>query len=212
MVRTGAEGPKGISCVIVENGTKGLSFGKNEEKLGWNSQPTKSVNFENCKVPKENIIGSFGEGFSIAMQGLQGGRINIGACSLGAGKACLDLATDYVKDRKQFGKPLSSLQNVQFKLAEMGSQLYLGRLAIREAAKLLDSGKYKEANILCALAKKTASDAGFNVCNESLQLLGGYGYLKDFPVERYLRDCRVHQILEGTNEIMSVIMARDILE
>lgn len=211
MARTGVSGPKGISCFLVEKGTDGLSFGKDEAKLGWNSQPTAAVIFENCKIPKENLIGNLGEGFQIAMQGLQGGRINIGACSIGAGRACLDIATEHVKSRKQFGNTLSSFQNVQFKLAEMGTRLYLGRLAIRDAANLLDAGRYKEANVLCALAKKVSTDAGFSVCNESLQLLGGYGYLKDFPVERYLRDARVHQILEGTNEIMSLLLARDLL-
>lgn len=211
MARTGVAGPKGISCFLVEKDSEGLSFGKDESKLGWNSQPTAAVIFENCKVPKQNLIGKLGDGFQIAMQGLQGGRINIGACSIGAGRACLDIATEHVKTRKQFGNTLSSFQNVQFKIADTATRLHLGRLAIRDAANLLDAGKYKEANVLCALAKKVATDAGFEACNDSLQLLGGYGYLKDFPIERYLRDARVHQILEGTNEIMSILLARDIL-
>lgn len=211
MVRTGEQGPKGISCIVVEKNTPGLSFGKNEVKLGWNTQPTAAVMFDNCRVPKSNVIGRLGEGFSIAMQGLQGGRINIGSCSIGAAQACLDVSLEHVNGRQQFGAPLANLQSVQFKLAEMATKLHLGRLTIRQAASLLDEGSYKEANVFCALAKRVATDAGFEICNESLQLLGGYGYLNDFPVERYLRDCRVHQILEGTNEIMRLIIARDIL-
>ncbi|WP_341701980.1 isobutyryl-CoA dehydrogenase [Ferrovibrio sp.] len=210
MVRTGAAGPKGISCLVVEAGTPGLSFGAQERKLGWNSQPTAMVIFEDCKVPKANLVGTEGEGFSIAMAGLDGGRINIGACSIGAATACLEASRDYVATRKQFGRALAEFQSTQFKLSDMATELMAARLMIRQAAARLDA-RHPEATASCAMAKRFATDAGFAICNEALQLHGGYGYLKDYPLERYLRDARVHQILEGTNEIMRVIVSRRLL-
>jgi alkylation response protein AidB-like acyl-CoA dehydrogenase len=210
MVRTGGEGPKGISCLVVEAGTPGLSFGAQERKLGWNSQPTAMVIFEDCRVPVANRVGAEGDGFKIAMAGLDGGRINIGACSLGAARAALTQARDYVGTRQQFGQPISGFQATQFRLADMATELEAARLMIRQAAAKLD-GRDPEATMFCAMAKRFATDVGFNVCNDALQLHGGYGYLKDYPVERHLRDARVHQILEGTNEIMRVIIARRLL-
>ena len=208
MVRTGEEGPKGISCLVVENGTPGLSFGKKERKMGWNSQPTALVNFDNCRVPVANRIGAEGEGFRIAMMGLDGGRINIGACSVGTARAALEEAKAYASDRKQFGKRIADFQASQFKLADMATELEAARLMIRNAAAALDR-REPGATMLCAMAKRFATDVGFNVANNALQLHGGYGYLKDFPAERHVRDLRVHQILEGTNEIMRVIIARE---
>ncbi len=210
MVRTGEAGAKGISCIVVENGTQGLSFGAQEKKLGWNSQPTEMVMFEDCRVQVANRIGAEGDGFKIAMQGLDGGRINIGACSLGGARACLELACEHVHTRQQFGQGLARFQSVQFKLADMATELEAARLMIRQAAAKLDAAD-PEATQFCAMAKRFATDAVFAVCNEALQLLGGYGYLRDLPVERFLRDLRVHQILEGTNEIMRVIIARRLL-
>jgi alkylation response protein AidB-like acyl-CoA dehydrogenase len=210
MVRTGGAGASGISCVVVENGTPGLTFGSQEKKLGWNSQPTAMVIFEDCRVPVANRLGAEGEGFKIAMMGLDGGRINIGACSLGGARACLDLAREHVTTRQQFGQHLARFQSVQFKLADMATELEAARLMIRQAAAKLDAGD-PEATQFCAMAKRFATDAGFAICNEALQLHGGYGYLKDVPVERFVRDLRVHQILEGTNEIMRVIIARRLL-
>jgi alkylation response protein AidB-like acyl-CoA dehydrogenase len=208
MVRTGEEGPKGISCIVVEKGTPGLSFGKKERKMGWNSQPTAQVIFEDCRVPAANRIGAEGEGFRIAMMGLDGGRINIGACSIGTARAALDEAKAYVTDRKQFGRAIAEFQATQFKLADMATELEAARLMIRGAADALDK-KLPRATMLCAMAKRLASDTGFKIANDGLQLHGGYGYLKDFPAERHVRDLRVHQILEGTNEIMRVIVARE---
>jgi len=208
MVRTGEEGPKGISCIVVEKGTPGLSFGKLEKKMGWKSQPTALVNFDNCRVPAANRIGAEGEGFRIAMMGLDGGRINIGACSVGTARAALDEAKAYATDRKQFGKRIADFQASQFKLADMATELEAARLMIRSAADALDK-KLPRATMLCAMAKRFATDAGFNIANNALQLHGGYGYLKDFPAERHVRDLRVHQILEGTNEIMRVIVGRE---
>jgi len=208
MVRTGGDGPKGISCLVVEKGTPGLSFGKKERKMGWNSQPTAQVIFEDCRVPVANLIGAEGEGFRIAMMGLDGGRINIGACSVGTARAALDEAVAYTKDRKQFGKPIAEFQASQFKLADMATDLEASRLMIRNAADALDR-RDPRATMLCAMAKRFASDAGSKIANDALQLHGGYGYLKDFPAERHVRDLRVHQILEGTNEIMRVIVARE---
>jgi len=208
MVRTGEDGPKGISCIVVEKGTPGLSFGKKERKMGWNSQPTAQVIFDNCRVPIANRIGAEGEGFRIAMMGLDGGRINIGACSVGTARAALDEAKTYVTDRKQFGRPIAEFQATQFKLADMATELEASRLMIRNAADALDK-KVPRATMLCAMAKRFASDMGSKIANEALQLHGGYGYLKDFPAERHVRDLRVHQILEGTNEIMRVIVARE---
>ncbi|HEY2071837.1 MAG TPA: isobutyryl-CoA dehydrogenase [Rhizomicrobium sp.] len=208
MVRTGEDGPKGVSCLVVEKGTPGLSFGKKERKMGWNSQPTAQVIFEDCRVPIANRVGGEGEGFKIAMAGLDGGRINIGACSVGTARAALDEAKAYAKDRKQFGKPVADFQASQFKLADMATELEASRLMIRAAADALDK-KLPRATMLCAMAKRFASDMGFKISNDALQLHGGYGYLKDFPAERHVRDLRVHQILEGTNEIMRVIVARE---
>lgn len=210
MVRTGEEGPRGISCIVVEKDAPGLSFGKLEKKLGWNSQPTAAVIFEDCRVPVENIVGLEGEGFAIAMKGLDGGRLNIGACSLGGARACLEASRDYLKDRKQFGQPLSDFQALQFRLADMATELESARLMIRRAAWMLDN-KAHGTTVAAAMAKRLATDTGFEVVNQALQLHGGYGYLKEFPIQRYLRDLRVHQILEGTNEIMRVIISRDIL-
>ena len=208
MVRTGEDGPKGISCLVVEKGTKGLSFGKHERKMGWNSQPTAQVIFEDCRVPIANRIGAEGEGFRIAMSGLDGGRINIGACSVGTARAALEEAKAYVSDRKQFGRAIADFQVTQFKLADMATELEASRLMIRSAANALDR-RDPRTTMLCAMAKRFATDTGSKIANDALQLHGGYGYLKDFPAERHVRDLRVHQILEGTNEIMRVIVARE---
>jgi alkylation response protein AidB-like acyl-CoA dehydrogenase len=215
MVRTGEAGPaqtqaRGISCLVVEKGAKGLSFGKKEKKLGWNTQPTAMVIFEDCHVPAANRLGAEGDGFAIAMMGLDGGRLNIGACSLGGARACWEAARGYMLERRQFGQRLADFQALQFKLADMATELDSARLMLWRAAASLDAG-LSEATMQCAMAKRLATDAGFHVANEALQLHGGYGYLKDFPIERYLRDVRVHQILEGTNEIMRVIIARHLL-
>jgi alkylation response protein AidB-like acyl-CoA dehydrogenase len=210
MVRTGAAGPKGISCLVVEKGAPGLTFGKQEKKLGWNTQPTAMVIFEDCRVPVGSRLGAEGDGFKIAMMGLDGGRLNIAACSLGGARASLEAARDHLLERRQFGRPLADFQSLQFKLADMATELEAARLMVRRGAASLDAGD-AEATLHCAMAKRLATDAGFHVCNEALQLFGGYGYLKDFPIERYLRDVRVHQILEGTNEIMRVIIARRLL-
>jgi alkylation response protein AidB-like acyl-CoA dehydrogenase len=210
MVRTGAAGPRGITCVVVEKDAPGLSFGKKERKLGWNTQPTAMVIFEDCRVPIANRLGEEGDGFKIAMMGLDGGRLNISACSLGGARACLEAARDHVLERRQFGQPLADFQALRFKLADMATELDAARLLVRRGAASLDRGD-PQATMHCAMAKRVATDAGFRICNEALQLFGGYGYLKDFPIERYLRDVRVHQILEGTNEIMRVIIARSFL-
>lgn len=210
MVRTGGDGPKGISTLVIEKGTPGLSFGKPERKMGWNAQPTAIVNIENCRVPVANRVGAEGEGFRIAMMGLDGGRINIGACSLGGARAALEQSKRYMNERKAFGKSLSEFQALQFKLADMATNLEAARLMIRNAANALDR-KDPRATMLSAMAKRFATDAGSEIANEALQLHGGYGYLRDFPLERHVRDLRVHQILEGTNEIMRVIVARELL-
>src|SRR5437764_1590451 len=206
MVRTGGAGPKGISCLIVEKDAPGLSFGKQEKKLGWNTQPTAMVILEDCRVPVANRLGAEGDGFAIAMMGLDGGRLNIGACSLGGARACCEAARGYMLERRQFGQRLADFQALQFKLADMATDLDAARLMLWRAASSLDAGT-SEATKECAMAKRLATDTGFHVANEALQLHGGYGYLKDFPIERYLRDLRVHQILEGTNEILRVIIA-----
>ncbi|MFQ5984343.1 MAG: acyl-CoA dehydrogenase family protein [Alphaproteobacteria bacterium] len=211
MVRTGGEGPRGISCLVVEKGAPGLSFGKQEQKLGWHSQPTAMVIFEDCRVPVAHRLGAEGEGFKIAMKGLDGGRINIGACSLGAAKACLERAREHLSARDQFGRKLAEFQALRFKLADMATDLEAARLMVLRAAATLDAGD-EDATLYGAMAKRFATDAGFAICNEALQLHGGYGYLKDYPLERYLRDVRVHQILEGTNEIMRLIVARRLLD
>jgi alkylation response protein AidB-like acyl-CoA dehydrogenase len=211
MARTGGEGPSGISTFVVEKGTPGLSFGANEKKLGWNSQPTAVVNFEDCRIPAANRLGEEGIGFKIAMNGLNGGRVNIGACSLGGAAEALDVAADYVQSRKQFGKPIAGFQVTQFKLADMATDLEASRLMLYRAAAAIDA-KDPSTPKLCAMAKRFATDACFDIVNQALQLHGGYGYLKDYPIERILRDLRVHQILEGTNEIMRVIIAKDVLK
>jgi alkylation response protein AidB-like acyl-CoA dehydrogenase len=208
MARTGGDGAKGVSAFVVEKGTEGLSFGANERKMGWNAQPTAQVNFDNCRVPIDNRIGQEGEGFRFAMMGLDGGRLNIASCSLGGAQFALDTAKAYMETRNQFGKALKDFQALQFKLADMATELEAARLMVRRAAHALDN-KHPEATKLCAMAKRFATDAGFQVANDALQLHGGYGYLQDYPLERIVRDLRVHQILEGTNEIMRVIIARE---
>lgn len=210
MCRTGGEGPKGISALVVPKDTPGLSFGKQEKKMGWNSQPTAMVIFENARVPAVNLLGAEGDGFKIAMMGLDGGRVNISACSLGGATTALEAARGYMKERKQFGKPLAAFQALQFKLADMATDLEAARLMVQKAAQKLDNNE-PDKTAFCAMAKRFATDAGFNICNDALQLHGGYGYLRDFPIERILRDLRVHQILEGTNEVMRVIAARHLL-
>jgi len=210
MCRTGGDGPKGISTLVVPKDTPGLSFGKQEEKLGWHSQPTSAVIFEDCRVPVANRLGEEGDGFKIAMMGLDGGRLNIGSCSLGGARAALAHALEYTKERKQFGKPLAEFQALQFRLADMETELAAARLLLHRAASALDA-KDPDATKLCAMAKRLATDTGFQVCNDALQLHGGYGYIREYPIERLLRDLRVHQILEGTNEIMRLIIARKML-
>jgi alkylation response protein AidB-like acyl-CoA dehydrogenase len=211
MVRTGEEGARGISCIVVEKGTPGLSFGAQEKKLGWKSQPTAMVMFENCRVPVENRIGTEGQGFRIAMAGLDGGRLNIGACSLGGAQFCLDRTIAYMRERKQFGTRLADFQALRFRIADYGSELEAARLLLWRAAVAVGA-KEPAATRLAAMAKRIATDAGFEIVNGCLQLHGGYGYLRDHPIERVLRDVRVHQILEGTNEVMRVIISRDMLE
>ncbi len=210
MVRTGDDGPKGVSCFIIEKDTPGLSFGANEKKMGWNSQPTAQVIFEDCRVPAENRIGAEGEGFKFAMMGLDGGRLNIAACSLGTAQRAFDKALEYAQDREQFGQNIAAFQAIQFKLADMATDLEAARLMLYSAAKANDEAS-PEKTKKSAMAKRFVTDTCFNVANEALQIHGGYGYLKDYEVERMVRDLRVHQILEGTNEIMRVIIARDLL-
>ena len=210
MVRTGEEGPDGISCLVIEDGTPGLSFGAQEKKLGWHSQPTAMLHFDDCRVPVANRIGAEGQGFAIAMRALDGGRINIGSCSLGGAQACFDAAREHLKTRRQFGKPLAEFQALQFRLADMATELEAARLMVLNAAAKYDAGA-DDTSLYSAMAKRYATDACFQICNEALQLHGGYGYLRDVPVERFMRDLRVHQILEGTNEIMRVIIAKRLL-
>jgi len=210
MARTGEAGPRGISCIVVENGRPGLSFGAQEKKLGWKTQPTAMVMFENCRVPVANRIGIEGQGFKIAMAGLDGGRLNIGACSLGGAQFCLDRTIEYMKERKQFGSRLADFQALQFRVADYATELEAARLLLHRAALAVGEGD-GQATRLAAQAKRLATDAGFEVVNGCLQLHGGYGYLRDHPIERVLRDVRVHQILEGTNEIMRLIISRTIL-
>jgi alkylation response protein AidB-like acyl-CoA dehydrogenase len=210
MARTGEAGPRGISCLVVEKGTPGLSYGAREKKLGWKSQPTAMVNFENCRVPVTNLIGREGDGFKIAMAGLDGGRINIGACSLGGAQFCLERTVAYMKERKQFGSRLADFQALQFRIADYATELEAARLLLHRAA-IAVGDKEPAATRLAAQAKRLATDTGFTVVNGCLQLHGGYGYLRDHPIERVLRDVRVHQILEGTNEIMRVIIGRAML-
>lgn len=211
MVRTGEEGPHGITALVVEKGTPGLSFGKKEKKMGWNSQPTTAVIFQNCRVPIAHRLGNEGEGFKIAMRGLDGGRINIASCSLGGARACLMASKTYMKERSQFGKKLADFEALQFRLADMATHLEAARLMVHRAALCLQEG-IPEATPACAMAKRFATDVGYQICNEALQLHGGYGYLKDYQIERYVRDLRVHQILEGTNEIMRLIISRALLK
>ena len=210
MVRTGAAGPRGISCIVVENGTPGLSFGAQEKKLGWKSQPTAMVMFDRCRVPVANRIGAEGDGFRIAMSGLDGGRLNIAACSIGGAQFCLDRTLDYMRARKQFGQRLADFQALRFRIADHATELEAARLMVRRAASAV-SNREPGGTRLAAMAKRFATDAGFDVVNDCLQLHGGYGYLHDHPIERVLRDVRVHQILEGTNEVMRLIVSRDLL-
>lgn len=213
MARTGdaGSGAGGISAFAVPANAEGVSYGKKEEKMGWNSQPTRVINFDNVRIPARNLLGREGEGFKIAMKGLDGGRINIAICSVGAAQGALSQAQQYMQERKQFGKTIASFQALQFKLADMATELVAARQMVRLAASKLDAGA-RDASTYCAMSKRFATDAGFMVCNEALQLHGGYGYIREYPLERLMRDARVHQILEGTNEIMRVIIARRMLE
>lgn len=211
MARTSDNAAKGISTFIVPANTSGISFGKNEEKMGWNAQPTRAISFDNVRIPAANRLGEEGQGFSFAMKGLDGGRLNIASCSLGTATAALATAHRYLKERQQFGQPLAAFQALQFRLADMATNLQAARLMVYHAANRLDKGD-ADATLHCAMAKRFATDACFAVCNEALQLHGGYGYLRDFPLERMVRDVRVHQILEGTNEIMRLITARKLLD
>ncbi|WP_420469837.1 isobutyryl-CoA dehydrogenase [Brevundimonas sp. FT23042] len=210
MARTGEPGAKGISAFVVDLGTPGLSFGAQEKKMGWNAQPTAIVSFDDCRIPAENLLGKEGDGFRYAMMGLDGGRLNIAACSLGGARLALETAQDYVSTRKQFGKALAEFQNTQFKLADMATQLDACRLMVLRGAWAIDTG-HPEKTKWCAMAKRFTTDACFQIADEALQLHGGYGYLKDYPLERIVRDLRVHRILEGTNEIMRVITAREMM-
>lgn len=209
MVRTGGEGPKGISTLVVEAGTPGLSFGANEKKMGWNAQPTAVVSFDDCRVPVANLVGEEGAGFKYAMAGLDGGRLNIAACSLGGARLALETAQEYVAGRKQFGQAIGQFQNTQFELADMATDLEAARLMVLRGAWAIDTG-HAEKTKWCAMAKRLTTDACFQIADQALQLHGGYGYLKDYPLERIVRDLRVHRILEGTNEIMRVIVAREL--
>ena len=211
MVRTGNDSASGISTLLIEKDSPGLSFGAQEKKMGWNSQPTAQVIFEDCKVPVKNIIGSEGDGFKIAMKGLDGGRLNIAACSLGTAQSAFEKAVEYAGDREQFGKKIQDFQSIQFKLADMATELEASRLMLRDAAGKVDQNTTDKTKA-AAMAKRFVTDKCFNIVNEALQIHGGYGYLKDYPLERNLRDVRVHQILEGTNEIMNVIISREILK
>ena len=209
MVRTGQEGPKGISCLVIEKDMPGVSFGAQEKKLGWHSQPTAQVNFDGVHVPAENLVGGEGEGFRIAMMGLDGGRLNIGACSLGGAQRCLDEAVKYTKERKQFGQPIADFQNTQFTLADMETELQAARMLLYAAAvKVTENAPDKTK--FAAMAKRLATDSGSAIVDRALQLHGGYGYLQDYPIERFWRDLRVHSILEGTNQVMRMIVGREL--
>ena len=210
MVRTGVDGPKGISCLVIEKGMEGVSFGAPERKLGWNASPTAQVIFDNVKVPVENRVGAEGDGFRFAMAGLDGGRLNIGACSLGGAQRCLDEAIAYTKDRQQFGQPIAEFQNTQFTLADMATDLEAARALLYLAAAKV-SANAPDKSRFSAMAKRLATDSGSSVVDRALQLFGGYGYLKDYPIERFWRDLRVHSILEGTNQVMRMIVGRDLL-
>ena len=211
MARTGGPGAGGVSALVVPADAPGISYGKKEHKMGWNSQPTRTISFDNVRIPTDNLLGAEGEGFKIAMKGLDGGRINIATCSVGAAQGALAQAQRYMQERQQFGKPIASFQALQFKLADMATELVAARQMVRLAASKLDAGA-PDATTYCAMAKRFATDVGFTVCNEALQLHGGYGYIREYPLERLLRDARVHQILEGTNEIMRVIISRRMLD
>ena len=213
MARTGepGSGAAGISAFAVPADAPGISYGKKEEKMGWNSQPTRTISFDQVRVPAASLLGQEGEGFRIAMKGLDGGRINIATCSIGAAQGALSAAQRYMQDRRQFGRPLADFQALQFKLADMATELVAARQMVRLAASKLDAG-HADASVYCAMAKRFATDIGFEVCNQALQIHGGYGYIREYPLERLLRDARVHQILEGTNEIMRVIVARRMLQ
>jgi len=208
MVRTGEDGPRGISCLVIEKDMPGVSFGAQEKKLGWRSQPTSQVNFDGVRVPVENLVGKEGEGFRIAMSGLDGGRLNIGACSLGGSQRCLDEALRYTGERRQFGQRIIDFQNTQFVLADMETDLQAARMLLYAAAVKVTEGAHDRTKF-AAMAKRLATDTGSTVVDRALQLHGGYGYLQDYPIERFYRDLRVHRILEGTNEIMRVIIARE---
>ncbi len=210
MVRTGDDGPKGVSAVLIENGTEGLSFGANERKMGWRAQPTAQVQFDDCRIPADHLLGEEGKGFRYAMAGLDGGRLNIAASALGAAQAALDKAVAYAKERKAFGKSIADFQSLQFKLADMAIELEAARVLLYQSAWKLDR-QSPDATKHCAMAKRFVTDAAFKVANEALQIHGGYGYLADYGIEKIVRDLRVHQILEGTNEIMRLIVARQIL-
>ncbi|MCC4618218.1 acyl-CoA dehydrogenase family protein [Xanthomonas campestris pv. asclepiadis] len=210
MARTGDDGARGISAFVVPADAPGISYGRKEEKMGWNSQPTRAVSFENVRIPAGNLLGKEGEGFKMAMKALDGGRINIAACSLGAAQGALDAARRYMGERRQFGKKLADFQALQFKLADMATQLVAARQMVHTAARKLDAGSH-DATVWCAMAKRFATDAGFAICDDALQIHGGYGYIREYPIERLLRDSRVHRILEGTNEVMRMIIARHLL-
>ena len=210
MVRTGEDGPKGISCLVIDKDMKGVNFGANEKKLGWHSQPTTQVNFDEVRVPVANRVGGEGEGFRIAMMGLDGGRLNIGACSLGGAQRCLDEAIAYTKDRKQFGHAIADFQATQFTLADMETELQAARMLLYVAAAKVQANAPDKTRF-AAMAKRLATDSGSSIVDRALQLHGGYGYLQDYPIERFWRDLRVHSILEGTNQVMRVIISRDLL-
>ena len=210
MVRTGEAGPKGISAVVVPADAEGIIYGKAEEKMGWNAQPTRLVTFENVRIPVTNLLGDEGQGFTFAMKGLDGGRINIATCSIGTAQQALNTAKNYMQERSQFGKPLAAFQALQFKIADMTTELVAARQMVRLAAFKLDNND-PEMTAYCAMAKRFATDIGFKVCDEALQIHGGYGYIQEYPLERHVRDVRVHQILEGTNEIMRLIVGRRVL-
>ncbi|MBA4354414.1 MAG: acyl-CoA dehydrogenase [Novosphingobium sp.] len=211
MVRTGDNGAKGISCIVVDKDTPGVSFGAPEKKLGWNASPTAQVVFDNARVPVANRVGAEGDGFKFAMAGLDGGRLNIAACSLGGAQRCLDEAVAYVKDRSQFGKAIAEFQNTQFQLADMATDLEASRALLYLAAAKVTSGAHDKTRF-SAMAKKLATDNGSSIVDRALQMFGGYGYLRDYPIERFWRDLRVHRILEGTNEVMRMIVGRDLLK
>ena len=210
MVRTGGEGPKGISCLVIEKDMPGVSFGANEKKMGWRAQPTAQVNFDGVRVPVENLVGGEGDGFKIAMAGLDGGRLNIGACSLGGAQRAIDEAIAYTRQRSQFGKAIADFQNTQFRLADMETELQAARILLYAAAAKV-TAKSPDKTKFSAMAKRFATDTGMSVVDRALQMFGGYGYLQDYPIEKLYRDLRVHQILEGTNEIMRVVIARELM-